>query len=84
MRAWPLTSVCSELAALKNCECCSVTGATPGARFKSDWKLRFALTRGTFASTVLLICVDVVAVSACRIGGALDTSIVSVMLPGVI
>jgi hypothetical protein len=81
-RAWPFTSVCNELDALKNCECCSWTGATPGARFKRLWKFRFALVKGTLASTVLPIASPVSAVSVWRMGGAPVTSTVSLILPG--
>ena len=81
-RIWPLTSVCSELEALKNCECCSATGATPGARFSRLWKLRFELISGTLASTVRSIFWPVDALSVCSMGGAPVTSTVSVMEPG--
>ena len=65
MRICPFTSVCRELEALKNCECCSVTGATPGTRFSRLWKLRFELTSGTFASTFRSIFWAVDALSVC-------------------
>ena len=82
MRICPFTSVCSELEALKNWECWSVTGATPGARFSRLWKLRFELTSGTFASTFRSIFWAVEALSVCRVAADAVTSTVSVTLPG--